>query len=63
MSNTKAYLNPGDRSNIMAGKISGYTVVYEGKTYPVQTRYNKSTGTTANLVIVREERTIVVTGI
>ena len=59
MSNTKAYLNPGDRSNIMAGKISGYTVVYEGKTYPVQTRYNKSTGTTANLIIVREERTIV----
>ena len=59
MSNTKAYLNPGDRSNIMAGKTSSSTVVYEGKTYPVQTRYNKSTGTTANLIIVREERTIV----
>ena len=59
MSNTKAYLNPGDRSNIMAGKTTSHTVVYEGKTYPVQTRYNKSTGTTANLIIVREERTIV----
>ena len=37
MSNTKAYLNPGDRSVIMAGKTTSHTVVYEGKTYPYVT--------------------------